>query len=197
MSQATYPNRATGGHKTMMTLTEWPHGFYRAGKDLPERRRIVVTAGLHKLGDQVPYFSVTADLVNLRCRKDSDRRIEACGAMHEEVLKHFPKLAPVVALHLSDIDGAPMHAQANARYWMGLTEFKTWERTYGKPEPLPALDVLARHLRISEDEAAELVARHPAYTDALEAEIEAMRPRWKAEADAARQLLDRLRGEEG
>jgi hypothetical protein len=36
--------------------------------------------------------------------------------MHDDILKAFPELKPVVDVHLSDPDGAPMHAVANAVY---------------------------------------------------------------------------------
>lgn len=177
---------------------EWPVR-YLAGKDLatPEwpHHRLVVTAGLHKLaGNDRPYWSITAEVINKRRR--GDNAIEAAGMQHELIVGHFPELGPVVALHLSDVHGVPMHAVENARYWLGLSGFHTWERTYGKPEALPAVDVLARHLRISEDDALAMAARYPVGSpfdpDALAAAVMAHAERWQAESDAAVALLGSL-----
>lgn len=177
----------------------WPL-FYREGKDIPKseeypHHRIVVTAGLHDLAPktQRPYWSVTAEIINKRKTRNSDEGIESAGAMHETILVHFPELAPVVALHLSDDHGGAGHGHANAYYWLGLTRYTTWERTYGKPEDLPAIDVLARHLRISEDDARAMANRYPVsdrgYLPTLAYEIDGHRERWQRESDAAVELL--------
>lgn len=163
--------------------------FLRIGKDLPEdhpdgdRLRLVVTAQLHQYGgNPSPHFSVTADLIDRRRRRHDD--IVACGQLTEEVKEHFPELAPIVALHSSDDEGVPLHAHANGVFFMGLTASR---ESNGKP--LPDLDIVARHFRITTDEAADMVKRHRQQSDALKREIDDMRPRWKAEADAGIALL--------
>ncbi len=113
------------------------------------------TAQLTHLGNQRPYFSVICDH----------------GADHGAILAHFPEIAGLVALHLSDETGAPMHAVANARY-------------FTEQGNAPAL---ARHLRIAEPEAAALVADPT--PDAIARAVDALRPRWQQEADAAREFL--------
>ena len=75
------------------------------------------TAILHKIGDQKPYFSLTGRVVENGCESVS-------GAIHDEILKAFPQLADIAALHLSDIDGVPMHSFENGKYWAGFTK---WE----------------------------------------------------------------------
>jgi len=76
--------------------------------------RLVVTTGLHHLqGNERPYFSTTADLYVGRRQEP-----EACGCLHKEVIKAFPKLKPLVDIHLADDRGHPMHALANAVYWI-------------------------------------------------------------------------------
>lgn len=92
------------------------------------------------------------------------------GCCHEIILKHFPELAPIVALHLSDEDGVPMHAEANANYWAGLSSF---------PDAKD-VTVLAKHLRITLEDAEALTTK-----EAVAAKVEEMRPVWKAEAEAA------------
>jgi hypothetical protein len=88
-------------------------------KMIGDRRRFTADAKLYSLGGQAPYFSVTGEERNLRRR--GDNQVEACGAMHDEIVRHFPDLAPVVRVHLADEHGVPMHALENARYWMGLS----------------------------------------------------------------------------
>jgi hypothetical protein len=84
--------------------------------------KIVANAELVKLeGNSYPYFSLTGSIKSL------DKRLRdpiiTCGAIHSEILLHFPELAPLVKVHLSAPDGVPMHAEANARYWAGLTKY--------------------------------------------------------------------------
>jgi hypothetical protein len=72
-------------------------------------------------GNSYPYFSITGEI------RKTDKRyrdpIIACGAIHEEILRYFPHLAPLVTVHLSAPDGQPTHAEANARYWAGLSKW--------------------------------------------------------------------------
>lgn len=65
--------------------------------------RLFVTAKRHSFREQHPYFSVTSQR----------------GANHEAILAACPALAPVVAMHLHDEDGVPMHAVANLAYHLG------------------------------------------------------------------------------
>lgn len=77
----------------------------------------LVTVDCHMEGSfksQRPYFSVTGTDRDLRYRDSM-----SSGAIHETILQVFPELAPIVALHLSDDNGVPMHAEANGWYWAG------------------------------------------------------------------------------
>jgi hypothetical protein len=60
-------------------------------------------AVLHRIGNQKPYFSLTGRVVK-------DGREVTSGAIHEEILEAFPELEDIAKLHLSDIDGKPMHS---------------------------------------------------------------------------------------
>lgn len=84
-----------------------------------DHHTIRVEAKLYTLGTQPPYFSITGEIVNNR--KRGDNAIEACGCLHESILRTWPDLAPLVAIHLSNADGVPMYAVEDARFWMGLT----------------------------------------------------------------------------
>ena len=72
-------------------------------------------------GNSYPYFSITGEI------RKTDKRyrdpILACGAIHDEILRYFPDLAPLVTVHLSAPDGQPTHAEENARYWAGLSKW--------------------------------------------------------------------------
>lgn len=132
---------------------------------------LVVEAQLRALGNQAPYFSVTGELWDSEgwYRNGQDGRMRACGCLHDEILAAFPKLAPVVALHLSDENGVPMHALANSRYFAEQGE----------------IDNAARTLRVDPSEVPQGVSE-----DDFAAFVVAQRPRWKREADEARALIN-------
>lgn len=113
-------------------------------KRLPNRHSITATAQLvHLSGNARPYFSVTGELRNLRRR--GDNQVESCGMLHGEIMEHFQELAPLIALHLSDSDGTPMHAAANGAYFLGFTSYK--------PANAPDFAAFARLWRTTEEEA--------------------------------------------
>jgi hypothetical protein len=172
--------------------------------------KLTADATLHAIGEQRPYFSLTGE-VQIPRRRDC----EECGCIHERILATWPDLADVAALHLSDIDGVPMSAEADGWYWLAgyLGVARTFTgRTNRHGEPLPdsteytsataeyltdtPLAIFARHIRTTEDEASRLASRivratvrglddPDALYEAWARECESMRPRWKAEADAA------------
>jgi hypothetical protein len=123
------------------------------------RYYITATAKLSWLkGNTKPYFSLTAS--------GKDRGSEFGGCCHEEILTRWPDLKPLVDLHLSDIDGIPMHALENGYYHLS-------RRT--------SLAIAARHFRITEAEANELIGKSKAE---LAIWVETQKPRWLAEANA-------------
>jgi hypothetical protein len=152
----------------------------RMRRTIGDRRTFTATVQLtHNEGNARPHFSATGEERNLR--RSPNNQVEICGQMHDEILAFFPVLAPVVAVHLADDDGVPMHAAANALYWMGLTKYQ--ERD---------IPILARHLRISQDEATELTDR-VANADDPKAEMDRvadeLRPRWAADAEQALAII--------
>ncbi len=74
--------------------------------------RFTIFGGLHNIkSNHAPYFTITAEE-----RDPRTGRVDSCGCLHEQILKIRPKYADLVAMHLSDIDGVPMHAEANGWY---------------------------------------------------------------------------------
>lgn len=153
---------------------------------------IKATATLQWLrGNAKPYFSLTAE--------GRDNGSEFGGCCHEEILKHWPDLQPLVDLHLSDIDGVPMYAVENGFFHLGGTH---WER--------PKFDVAARHFRITEAEARKLVddlfgdsfSHHGGFLSKgaaaaakvrLAEWVEAQKPRWLEEANHAIDTFELVR----
>jgi len=186
---------------------------------------IQADANLHYLnGNKRPYFSVTGTIGPVRNGQvDGDAPGSSGGCVHDEVLKHFPELAPVVALHLCDDLGSPGYNGANGWYCLGgyyqtderyhfgnakgnypLPEdrrdpAKPWMTTeYREPTPDECLQAFADHVRLSLESARDLAdgwrcaddwsASRRWYQEWFSTQAE----RFKAEADAAIVLLDRL-----
>lgn len=115
--------------------------------------KALVKGGLHYIrGNSAPHFSITID------------QYDCGGADHELIQKLWPgKFDDLIALHLSDIDGKPMHFIENGWYrarggqWMG----SGWlpDSDYGQPQRTmeESVDILMNHLRITRDEAVKLV----------------------------------------
>lgn len=148
------------------------------------------------------YFSITIDAQTFG------------GCCDEIVLAVAPDLAPFVELHLSDGNGAPMHAIENGWYWLAGALGGAGEEfsalTNGHHTEEDCLKIFAEHCRISLDHASAIrsscrdrldrsahglqgyrVACKRAKARAIEL-MEAMRPRWKDEADLALKLLETL-----
>ncbi len=151
---------------------------------LNARETLTATLKISRVGNASGFFSLTGEI--------RDDGIVAWGCLHDEILKAWPDLADAVALHLSDEDGAPMHAQANGWYWYAGAVVEA-----GHPKPEGAgryigeatqgrscTAIFAGHARITMDEAQQLVERRLSLQQFAEW-IDAQRPRWKAEADAA------------
>jgi hypothetical protein len=123
----------------LLAAKKWNKVFY----ENDQKYSIEVIAELvHRDGNSNAYFSTTGEI--LRHAKNGRKVSDACGCIHDDIIKHFPQLQLLVDIHLSDEDGVPMHAYANAAYWAGHD---------GKEKQT---DVLARHLRVSKDQANEM-----------------------------------------
>lgn len=205
--------------------TPTPAAYQRpvlAARSLPkgwEGSRVPLTfrveGGLHMIrGNRAPYFTLTYT----QHRKGFPDQCYSGGAGHREILRHFPRFADLAALHLADIDGVPMRAEANGWYQLAGALGGAGERFHGgnsdrqhwKPDgtfdgyrhstPAECLQAFADHCRIPIEDAASIRAQvHAAAVDVARdvfpdwkyartvwaALCEAMRPRWKAEAEAA------------
>jgi hypothetical protein len=138
------------------------------------------------------YFSVTGEIGTPRQIAKGDPSI--CGCIHGEIMKAWPKLTPLVALHLSDLDGVPMHAVENGFHWVsGIHNVGAkYAPDQSKEE---CTQILADHLRIGFIDASDLAlatATHATpktfFTDC----VNAMKPRWKTEAAAGLALIETL-----
>lgn len=149
---------------------------------------LVADAKLYALGEQAPYFSVTGELWQSKgwYENGQDGRLRECGSIHERILRAFPKLAPLVALHLADSDGVPMHALANAWYAYG-GDWHAHDRTsaYAKDPTDTPHERAARILRIDPAELPEGMD-----SEAFEAFVDSLRSRWAREASEARAFLE-------
>jgi hypothetical protein len=148
-----------------------------AGRRVPMTFKVI--GGLNFLkGNAKPYFSITVE----QHRKGFPEQCQSGGCQHDELLKYFPKFAPLVALHLSDIDGVPMHAEANGWYWLagalpnnacqqyhggnsqqhfpkpeGAPRRGSWDNTdYRNPTPDESVAIFAKHVRCSIEDAQQL-----------------------------------------
>jgi hypothetical protein len=153
-------------------------------------------------GNDYAYFAITGEI------RKTDKRFRdpviMCGAIHDEILKHFPHLAPLVLAHLAEVDGVPMYAEENARYWAGLSKWSDGRPmsprdNYGRIEIETdhnglewSPKMLAQHLRVSEETARDIrgamasglpwekITKHARLTEL-----------WSFQAGKARALLDR------
>jgi hypothetical protein len=128
-----------------------------------------------KIKTERNYFSITAMMGNKE--RGSDKvyiaggpySIYAGGCLHTEIAEHFPELERFIPLHLSSLDGTPMFAFSNAKYWAKEGNVR----------------ILAEHLRISLEKAAAICS---ADTEAdaiamIASTIKKMEPVWKEQAE--------------
>jgi hypothetical protein len=137
-----------------------------------------------RAANDYPYYSITGsvELIDKRYRDP----VITCGAIHDTIKQHYPELSPLITVHLSACDGVPMHAEANARYWAGLSTY-----TDGRPMGDYKREVLAQHLRITPEEAdqarAGLIKGLPWQTIV---KVFKLSERWSDQAGQARSLLN-------
>ena len=124
----------------LIAAKQWNKVFFENN----QKHRIKVIAELHSLGGQTPHFSITGEVD--RQAKNNRWMPFLSGCIHEEILEQFPQLQPLVDIHLSDENGVPMHAYANAGYWAGQTKWQEMD-----------LVKLSKHLRISQTLAHDMV----------------------------------------
>lgn len=123
--------------------------------------------GLHYIpGNRLPYFTVTVREGRYKDalgRKNPRARDSFGGCMHDTVARVAPDLRPLIALHLSDVHGAPVHWEANGWYWLAGACGGLGERYHGgnsTPERSTddCLRIFAEHARITVDDARAIRA---------------------------------------
>jgi hypothetical protein len=167
-------------------------------------------------------FSITADFYENRVGGNaSPRRWNMGGCLHDEIIAAAPELKPLVDLHLSDLEGVPMHAFENGFYWLA--------KVAGIPqkyEPEQSIEQCAKylqsHLRVGFAETLSTCAlvceaynqgKAKIATSELVTEkcramqheqgvfdakvlfkkiVEEMKPRWKKEAEKALDMIEKI-----
>jgi hypothetical protein len=141
-------------------------------------------------------FSVSGLLWRRRGTWTGERRRErgldsdAAGQITEELAAAFPQLAPIMHVHLADLDGVPMFARTNGWYFYtgAAREYET--RIYSAG--------YAAQWGTDHERAARALRTPPADLpegldeDGFAEFAEAQRPRWAEEAKAARAAFDAL-----
>lgn len=120
-------------------------------------------------------FAITADIYE---KAKNGRWVwTSGGCQHEEILKQFPEFSDFVALHLSNIHGAPMYPEANGYHWLTTEGAKK----------------CADYLRIDEQTALMLSGDKRYFKYQLFAL--GIVDKWQKEADEAIAHYERLKGE--
>lgn len=114
---------------------------------------LVVNGGLHyMMGNSTPYFSITATLYE-------NRRNIAGGCLHDDIERQFPgQFSDLIALHLSDMSGVPMHFIANGWYFLAGALGGAGERYHfgADKSPSECLKTFSEHCRIDLAEAQRI-----------------------------------------
>lgn len=141
--------------------------------------KVVVNEGYQ----QFPYFSLTGSVYD--GPRAADSRYRSGGAIGDNLVQLLPGLAPINRLHLSNINGEPLHAEANGLYFLGnLRE--------AEERHLPRV---ARHFRIERADAFDLWVEFCVADDQpqfVADYCDTQRDRWKAEAQAGLALIELL-----
>lgn len=168
-------------------------------RDMPDKSRVVAelllrfaTKGSRFAEDGIsPGFSATAHTYEPRsnasgaARMKLGREPDTFGADHEAIVRAFPKLAPFVALHLSDPDGVPMYAYENGWYWYSSYDGKG---THRRPaDGRTDYEVACEYLRLPHGGIP-----CPQNRESFARLVDEQRERWAAEAAEARALLEAL-----
>lgn len=120
-------------------------------------------------------FAITADIYE---KATNGRWVwTAGGCQHEEILKCFPEFSDFVALHLSNIHGAPMYPEANGHYLLATEGAKK----------------CAEYLRIDEQTAQMLSGDRKYFKHQLFAL--GIVDKWQKDADKAIAHYEQLKGE--
>ena len=76
--------------------------------------RIRAEYGFHRIGTQTPHFSVTGEIEE---KQGEHWSLTACGCLHDDIVGHFPALAPLIKWHLCSSPEGPLHYIENSVFW--------------------------------------------------------------------------------
>ena len=145
------------------------HIVFRNTKD----QKLRLNLGLEKTN--YVYFNFTMDVY------ERGRDVGG-GAAHDTMIKILPELKKHIDLHLSDINGVPLHAVENGFYYL-------------KNPNKYNVQVVADHFRISTSEASKLqkgVKKEELTKNDIILFVEQQKIRWKKEADNAIKWIRKL-----
>lgn len=117
------------------------------------------------------------------------------GQCVRELMEAFPELAPLAALHLSDRNGVPMHAEANGLYFYrgARGHANGWRDLYGHAEREGMTErayakmLACKTLRVPSIPLGRFGEKGLA--DAFHEFVELQRPRWRTEAESVLHLI--------
>lgn len=159
----------------MNTILKTREAQFTEGDD---EKIIIVTFGINHTNHS--YWSITANIGRRKKGRVSDPLIdsrgktwefEKGGCCHDEVLRIFPDLKIFINLHLSNIDGVPMHYIENGFYHFCRD-----------------LQVAAEHLRVPLAELEQLKKDRVSKSDFC-TYLEGKKERWRKEAEKVKELL--------
>jgi len=135
------------------------------------------------------YFSITgtfwkpATRVKNRANSRTDKGYMLGGCCHDEILQLRPDLQPFVDLHLSDMEGVPLHAVANGMYHIneGMEQDKFCALYRVTPQQYTALNKVKG---MKGDRATIIYCKILTDMGIFE--------QWKAQAEQAKELLKQL-----
>lgn len=134
---------------------------------------VIVKAQLTAIGNQTPYFSITGSAYEKGFRQPTT------GCVHDEIEAFYPGVyTDLIAMHLSNIDGVPMHAVENGYYFIQCVRGDKNAGQYCNY----TIETIMRHLRIGREEAESLLTMKK---ETFVQYCEDQKPRWKKEAEAA------------
>ena len=137
-------------------------GSYRS----PDGRKVKVFAkyGFATVGDQEPYFSITAEAGNKYIGWSS-------GMNHDEILKAMPELSDLTRWHLAFIERGPMHYVSNSKYFWERRELGSFMDTivFGA---LPDDEMSSISEAMEEDADTFLAARKPRLMEQFRKDME-------------------------
>lgn len=80
-----------------------------------EEIKVIVEVKLTQFRNQKPYFSITGE-VYLANKPAIERNLIRCGCCHDDIQAITTEFDDIISLHLSDIDGLPLHPLENGFY---------------------------------------------------------------------------------